>query len=139
MTMTGCEPATMELTRLLGRAEVASALRAIVQTGGTPEQVAECLLSHAGEATIDIVRMELTELPPHLLTTACQAWMTADHFGKQFELMSVRPDSALTFARERRIRITIDTEEDCVRMTLSHIPGRHATWLTPPVPALAGA
>ena len=127
----------MALTQLLKRADVSDALRELLQAGGTPEQQKQCLLAFADEATTEVVRRELAEFPAHVTTTICQAWATADQFNKRFELVSVAPDSALDFARHGRVRIAVDTEEDRVRVTLSHVPGHHASWLGRKVPVLA--
>ena len=138
MSLTGCAPSARSLTDLLRDERVKEAFRAAIASGATADRQVYSVLAFADEATVAVVQRELGGLPEHAIATICQAWAAADRFGKAFELISVPPSSALEFARERRVRIVVDTEEDSVRVSLSHVPGRHASWIPVRAPVLAG-
>lgn len=60
-----------------------------------------------------------------------QSWALATESGKRCELASRKPAEPLDFARHRRVRITVDSEDDAVCVGLSHVPGHHAQWYAP--------
>ena len=131
MSATGCEPMTAALTSLLTRPEVAAALRALCAQGASIEAQIDSILSAAEPGTAADVLAEFRELPRVTAGMILQAWQLADGAGKPFELVSRRPAAPLEFARERRVRITLDAESEVVRVALSHVPGRHASWYAP--------
>ena len=106
MSSTGCEPMTAALTSLLARPDVASTLRRLVEAHASIEEQIDAVIAFADPGV-------------------------AAGAAKNFELHSLRPSTPLEFARHKRVRITIDSEEDVVRVALSHVPGRHAEWYAP--------
>jgi hypothetical protein len=82
------------------------------------------------------LRAEFAELPPLALSTLVDACALAHASGRPLEVVSVGPDGPIEFARQRRVRITIDVEEERIRIALSHVASHHATWYA--AAALAG-
>jgi hypothetical protein len=122
---------TAALTALLARPSVAATLRTLIAEGAPIEAQIEVLTREADGTTASGVASEFRELPRLTAATIIQAWHLADADGKPFELVSERPRTPLDFARTRRVRITVDSEADVVRVALSHVPGRHAPWYAP--------
>ena len=128
---TGCELMTDSLTTLLARAEVRTALRELMASGASIEAQIDALARFAAPGTTSSVLEEFKELPRVTAPVILQAWQFADDANKPFQLVSVAPAAPLDFARHKRVRITVDSESDAVRVALSHVPGRHAAWYAP--------
>jgi len=131
MSLTGCEPMTAALTSLLARPDVASTLRRLVEGHASIEDQIDALVAFADPSVAAGALAEFRELPRLTATMILQSWALADGAGKRFELMSRKPSEPLDFARQKRVRITVDSEESAVRVALSHVPGRHAEWYAP--------
>jgi len=131
MSVTACEPMTAALTSLLSRPEVQVALRPVIESNASLSEQFAVLVRFAEPGIARSALAEFQELPELTATAILQSWNTAARAGKHFEVHSVRPSTPLEFARHKRVRITIDSEEDAVRVGLSHVPGRHAEWYAP--------
>ena len=131
MSVTGCEPLTAALTNLLGQPALAAALRQLMQEGTPIEAQIAVMQRFADDVTTATALREFKELPRITAVMILQAWELADRAGKRFEIVSTRPAQPLDFARQKRVRIVVDSEDDGVRVGLSHVPGRHAQWYAP--------
>jgi hypothetical protein len=131
MSSTGCEPFTAAITAALEHEAIAQELLSLRAAGHSDVEVLRCLLAHiAPDAKEDALR-ELGELPRTLASTIIQSWVLARESGRRFRLSSVRPDRPFTFARQYRVRLTTDYDEEIVTVGVSHVPGRHALWYQP--------
>ena len=68
---------------------------------------------------------EFEELPAFAVSTLLHAWLEATSRGLPFAAHSVRPERPLEFARERRVRVSVDESDRGIDVRLSHIPTRH--------------
>ncbi len=128
MSICDCGIITNYLTELLARPEIGTTLRAYRASGATRDQYVDLMAEHATPEMARLVRAEFAVLPAVAVTTLVDAWAMADFGGKSLEVASVAPDSPLEFAHNRRVRITIDAEDDRVSVAISHLPNRHAGW-----------
>lgn len=128
MSVSGCRRVTAFLTELFEQPEIADQLRSLRASGATRDQYIDLMAGSAESEMAGLIRDEFGSLPPLAVTTLVDAWAMADFAGKTLEVASVSPDEPMVFARNRRVRITIDAEEDRVTVGISHIPSRHAEW-----------
>ncbi|MGH2632289.1 MAG: hypothetical protein ACRDG3_02660 [Tepidiformaceae bacterium] len=131
MSSTACEPITLALTNLLARPEVTTTLCAMVDAHASIEEQIDALVAFAEPGVAADAMAEFRELPRLTATMILQSWALAAGAGKRFEMVSRRPSEPLEFARHKRVRLTVDSEEDVIRVALSHVPGRHAAWYAP--------
>ncbi len=139
MTYIGCRPAVESLTVLFAEPAIAARLRELHAARAEAAAFIEALTASATPEIAATIRMEFAELPSVTAFAIIEAWAMADGAGKRFELVSAPPEHPLDFARHSRVRIAIDAEEDCVRVSLSHVPTRHAAWYAPRVLAAVGS
>jgi hypothetical protein len=109
--------------------------RRLLARGASTEEFLELFVRHASPAQAAIARLEFAELPESTITMIVQAWAMAEASGKPLSLASVPPARPLEAARNRRVELAISMDESGVRVALSHIPGRHASWYRPAVMA----
>lgn len=131
MAYTSCkditESTTTELTSERGRARAVELLAA-----NAPDRLfIEALAESLDPALAEQLLAEFDEMPASMVQTIVQAWVMAETGGREFVLRSAKPERPLEFARASRVRFQVDIEADVVSVTLSHIPGRHATWYQP--------
>jgi hypothetical protein len=128
MSHTSCRPVTDFLTKYMSDPDTRKSLRALRASKAGRDQYVALFAAGAPPDIAAVMREEFAALPPLAVTTLVEAWALADAAGKTFTVASVEPDKATEFARARRVRITIDAEESGVRVSLSHIPTKHANW-----------
>jgi hypothetical protein len=83
------------------------------------------LISETEAAAADIVTTEIEQLPAAAVRTMLTAWREASEQNLKFRARSVLPDRPLEFARNRRVRVVVDRNQDSMEVQLSHIPTRH--------------
>jgi hypothetical protein len=105
--------------------------RRLLARGARTEEFLDLFVRHAAPETAAIARMEFAELPESTIALIVQAWAMAESAGKPLTLASVPPARPLEAARNRRVELAISMDESGVRVALSHIPGRHASWYQP--------
>ncbi|MGE0600704.1 MAG: hypothetical protein AB7J35_04940 [Dehalococcoidia bacterium] len=67
---------------------------------------------------------ELRELPEFAVNTLLGAWLEATSRGLGFSASAGSTDRPMDFARHRRVRVTVDEDEDSIGVQLTHIPRR---------------
>ncbi len=127
----GCLAITERATDVLGSEEGRSLALELLERGAAPSAFVDALASQCDPDTASLLREEMAELPSNLVETIVNSWVLAAAAGKSFQLRSVPPREPLDFARNRRVRLAVDVEDDGVIVSLSHIPGRHAAWAQP--------
>ena len=136
MSLSGCRPSTEFLTTLLAQPDFREAMLGLKARSASHDDYLALMARNAAPDVAATLREEFAELPPLALSTLVDACALAHASGRPLELLSVGPDGPIEFARHRRVRITIDVEEDRVRIALSHVASHHATWYA--AAALAG-
>ena len=131
MSATECEDVVGWLTALFALDPVKEQLRGLRVANATSPEFIDAIASMAGPDRKETILREFAELPEMTVTTILDAWAMADRAGKSFAVKSVRPDRPIAFAHSRRVRLTVDAEDDGVRVLLSHVPNRHAPWYSP--------
>jgi hypothetical protein len=124
----GCVPTTTLVTELLKRPDVQECWRNLHARRAATSEYVETMCRLAPPAIAATMREEFSVLPALTVTALVEAWLLADAGGKSFQFASVAPGEPITFARRRRVRLTVDVEEDRVTLALSHVPSRHAGW-----------
>jgi hypothetical protein len=109
--------------------------RRLLARGARPEEFLDMFVRHAPSEQAEVARFEFAELPESTIMMIVQAWLMAENAGKPLVLTSVPPARPLEAARQRRVDLAISMDEHGVRVALSHIPGRHASWYRPAVTA----
>lgn len=104
------------------------AIIALLTDGVEGRSLVEHLAGRTDANMAELLMREIEELPQTLVQTIQQAWEMATAGGREFALVSTPPDRPLEFARNQRVRVTVDVEADRVVVALSHVPGRHAAW-----------
>ena len=128
MSGMGCLPTTTSVTELLTTPEVQAKWRELRHENAPAIQFVQALCEFAPPDIAATMLEEFQVLPSLVVTTVADAWALADAAGKPFQFASVLPTEPLAFARHRRVRVIVDTEEDSVTVFLSHVPTRHADW-----------
>lgn len=128
MTAVGCLPTTMAVTELLRLDCVAAEWRRLKAAGASERDFVEAMCEVVPPGVAEVIREEFAVLPALTLATLIDGWSLADAGGKEFEFVSVAPAEPVEFARKRRVRLTVDVEEDRVVVSLGHIATRHADW-----------
>jgi hypothetical protein len=118
----------MSVTELLELPEVQKAWRELRASGATEGEFVESMCRFTPMDVGRTIREEFEVLPALTVKSLVDAWSLADAGGKRFQFASVAPAQPLVFARRRRVRLTIDVDEDCVTLSLGHIATRHADW-----------
>ncbi|MPZ97944.1 MAG: hypothetical protein GEU80_01190 [Dehalococcoidia bacterium] len=131
MSNVDCFEVVWSLTTLFAQEDTKRALHRLRDEQAPPDAFVELLTAHAAPEIGDLMRIEFAELPTTTVATIIEAWAMADAAGKAFEVLSVKPERPLEFARHKRVRFTVDAEEDRVRVFVSHVPTRHASWYSP--------
>jgi hypothetical protein len=131
MGTVGCVPVTEFLTTFFNDEQAKPRLRELGAMGALPFEYLDLMASFATPNMGALVREEFGVLPKNALATLAGAWALADTSDKAFEVVSVRPAAPMDFARHRRVRLTVDVEDDAVRVGFSHIATRHASWYAP--------
>lgn len=139
MSYVGCRPAVESLTMLFADPAIASRLRELHAARAEPSTFIDALAASTPPEIAATIRLEFAELPSVTAVAIIEAWVMADEAGKWFELVSAPPERPIDFARHSRVRIAIDAEDDCVRVSLSHVPTHHAAWYAPPMLAAVGS
>jgi hypothetical protein len=124
----GCRPTGLALTEMLAAPEVRKTMRALRASGATRDEYVEAIIGFADPDVAATIREEFGVLPGLTVSIIVDAWALADAAGKRFEVTSVPPDEPIRFARNRRVRITVDVEDEIVTVALSHVATRHADW-----------
>lgn len=128
MSANGCLPTTMAVTELLRFDCVAAEWRRLKAAGAGEREFVEAMCAAVPPAIAEVIREEFAVLPALTLQTLIDGWSLADAGGKQFEFVSVPPSEPIEYARRKRVRLTVDVEEDRVVVSLGHIATRHADW-----------
>jgi hypothetical protein len=131
MSVTECEEAALALMFIYQDETAREAMRELRLRHAEPAEYVEALASFANPEVAPTIRREFLELPALTISVIMEAWHLADSNGKPFEVVSVRPERAIEFARTRRVRVAVEAESDVARVLISHVPTRHAAWYTP--------
>lgn len=126
-----CHDITREATAALSDPASKATLQEMATAGCPAEAFAEFLAERCSPGLAALVREEFREMPASMIGLILASWNEAERAGKPFELRSVSPDQPLGFARNRRVRLTLDYEADRAAISISHVPGRHAGWYQP--------
>jgi hypothetical protein len=120
-----------EVEEILSTDGGSNEVRTLLARGARPEEFVEMFVRRARPAQAAVAKFEFAELPESTLMLIVQAWVLADAAGKPLSLVSVPPARPLDAARTRRVELAVSMDESGVRVALSHIPGRHASWYRP--------
>ncbi|MEZ4501246.1 MAG: hypothetical protein R3C39_01310 [Dehalococcoidia bacterium] len=131
MSLPDCFAIMAQAGNVLERPDGAAEARRLIEAGASTDEVIEAFVRLADPSQITGLREEMQELPETTVSSILGAWMLASAANKPLHLKSAAPDRPLEAARARRVEIRIVMEEDGVSVTLSHIPGRHASWYRP--------
>jgi hypothetical protein len=126
MALTGCEEflywfCKRQATDSEFRVRLAEAMRSSVD----PLASAIRVIADADAEYAPTARKEFEELPQFAVSTLLHAWLEATTRNLPFAAHSVRPDRPVEFARERRVRVSVDESDRGIDVRLSHIPTRH--------------
>ena len=135
MGVPDCRAVLTEVETVLSSPAGGGEARSLLARGASRDELLEMFVRHASPEQAAVARAELAELPESTVMMIAQAWVLAESAGKPLSLTSVPPTRPLEAARNRRVDLGISVDESGVRLTLSHIPGRHATWYRPTVAA----
>ena len=114
---------------LLSSAEGGQVARDLVARGAGLDEIVDAFVRLSDdEQQSQLLRLEMAELPPIVVSTILDAWVMAETAGKELRLESVPPSRPLEFARSRRVAVAVALDETGVTVSLSHVPGRHAEW-----------
>ena len=80
---------------------------------------------------------EFNELPRTTLSQVLDTWAMAVKAGKTWEVSSEQPERTMEFARTQKVRLVAETDDDGIRLILSHVATRHAEWYRVEAPAPA--
>ncbi|MFN8639920.1 MAG: hypothetical protein U0360_10830 [Dehalococcoidia bacterium] len=122
------DEAGIVLTSPEGRHEA----HALLARGASTAELLDMFVRHANPTQAAQARAEMAELPDTTIMMIAQAWLLAESAGKPLTLTSVAPERPIEAARNRRVDLAVSMDEGGVRVALSHIPGRHATWFRSP-------
>lgn len=131
MGVPDCRAVLGEVETVLASPAGGDEARALLARGASRDELLEMFVRHATPEQGAVARAELAELPESTIMMIAHAWVLAESAGKPLSLTSVPPARPLEAARNRRVDLGISVDESGVRLTLSHIPGRHATWYRP--------
>lgn len=131
MSVSECEEAALALMFIYENESARKTMRELRAGNAEPAEYVEALASFAHPDVAPTIRREFLELPSLTISVIMEAWHLADSNGKPFEVVSVRPERAIEFARTRRVRVAVEAEADVARVLISHIPTRHAAWYAP--------
>ena len=134
-----CMTTLEEVEEVLSTDAGSNEVRKLLARGARPEEFVEMFVRHARPEQGEIAKFEFAELPESTIMMIVQAWLLAEGAGKPLSLVSVAPMRPLEAARKRRVELAISMDESGVRVALSHIPGRHATWYRPTTAAAVRA
>jgi len=127
----GCNEISAKVTAEAASPEAQIQYQALLAAGAPLSAIVEEFQRACPADMAGLVREELAELPAATAEVIVRTWAMAAAAGKRFEMQSVRPERPVEYARERRVRVAIDMDEDGVIVSLSHVPGRHASWYRP--------
>lgn len=133
MGLPDCFAVMSEVETVLSTDAGANEARHLLAAGADLAAFADAFAKHAPPEQAERLRAEIAELPSNTVMMIVQAWLLAESAGKPLTLRSVRPERPVEAARARRVELSIAMEETGVSVSLSHIPGRHATWYQPTV------
>ena len=133
MANVACIESGWYMTKAFEDAEIQEAVRKLRAENASPEAFVEMFASDAPAEVADNLRAEFRELPEITLVCMIESWAMAARAGKRFSVESLRPEKPLVFARHRRVRVTVEADDDQVRVILSHVASRHAQWYAPSV------
>jgi len=128
MSVIGCRPTTEFLTDLLAQPDFRDAMLGLKARSASHGDYVDLMARSAAPDVAATLRAEFAELPPLALSTLVDACALAHASERPLEVVSVGADGPIEFARHRRVRITIDVEEERIRIALSHVASHHATW-----------
>lgn len=128
MGTSGCRAITEEGTEWVRTSEAHNILERLEQLGAEPETYIGAFISHLEPHDQALLRDELPALPAGTLDIIVDSWRRATTAGKSFALRSEAPASPLTYARARRVRVAVESDEHGVSVSITHMPGRHAEW-----------
>lgn len=135
MSTPGCKTTLEEISDLLSSPAGGDEARRLLARGARPQEFVDMFVRAARPEQAEIARFEFAELPESTVMMIVQAWVMAEAAGKPLVLASVPPARPLEAARNKRVDLAISMDEQGVRIALSHIPGRHASWYRPAVTA----
>lgn len=133
MGIPDCRAVLIEAETVLTNPDGRREGHALLARGATPAELLEMFVRRASPEQAAVARAELAELPETTIMMIAQAWLLAETAGKPLTLTSVVPDRPLEAARNRRVDLSISMDEAGIRVSLAHIPGRHASWYRPRV------
>ena len=126
MSHSGCEDflwwfCERQATDQVFKKRLLEAMRSPVE----PLHAAVRVIQDADAAYAPTAKKEFEELPEFAMSTMLYAWLESADRGLRFQAHSVRPERPIEFARNRRVRVTVDEDQDSIQVSLSHIPTRH--------------
>ncbi len=131
MGVPDCRAVLTEAETILTSPDGRHEAHALLARGASAGELLEMFVSHASPEQAAVARAELAELPETTIMMIAQAFLLAESANKPLTLTSVAPQRPLEAARNRRVELAISMEEGGIRVALSHIPGRHASWYRP--------
>jgi hypothetical protein len=133
MSAPSCIATLTEVEDLLSTPAGGDEARRLLARGASTQEFLDMFIRHTRPDVAEVARMEFAELPESTIMLIVQAWVMAESAGKPLSLASVPPARPLEAARNLRVELAISMDEGGVRVALSHIPGRHASWYRPAV------
>jgi hypothetical protein len=131
MTWVACIDTVWWLTNAVKDSTVKAKLRDLHAAHASADEYIEAIVSIMEPEVAAVATRELRELPALTTRTFVEAWAMADAAGKDFAVFSERPEKPIAFARDRRVSLLLDMDNDGVKVTISHISKRHADWYSP--------
>ena len=107
-------------------------MRALMERSAHAREIADVLIERCRDAELAaLMRYEFSELPDSFVMTFMNAWLMAAEAGREFLLVSRRPERPVEYARSGRVSFTLNHDESGIEMAVSHIHRRHAEWYKP--------
>ncbi len=103
------------------RARMIDALKSPIE----PLRMVSRVISETDPSVGPIAERELQDLPEFAVNTLLGAWLEATSRGLGFSARAGVADSPMDFARHRRVRVTVEEDQDSIGVQLTHIPSRH--------------
>ncbi len=132
MSASVCEVLTAEVTSALAtNGELRARMREMAKSPVDGQAVCDLLAAHLDSWLAEELRAEFSQLPTILAQQLVTAFALADAGGKAFVFRSERPESALSYARDRQVRFSLDVSAGRVTLGVAHVAGRKAAWYQP--------
>jgi len=135
LSIPACSRITNHVTQISDDREFQRRMRALAGRSYSSAEVADLLCDFLPFEVAAELRTEYHELPSVMADLIVNSWKMADEAGMPWSFQSMPPAEPIAYARARRVRFTVDVDEDGVTLGVAHIAGRKAEWYQP---ALAG-